>query len=215
VKERPILFSGPMVRAILAGTKTQTRRIVKPQPQLAGGSFYADGCPYGASGGRLWVRETWRSWERTCREDDDRGEEHTCSAHCRQTYVAYEATPRVGYRPVPDRARITYLDESTPLERDPHLLGPWKPSIHMPRAFSRIVLEVTSIRAERLQNITEIGAENEGLTEIAWGVYTNGHEDTRDPIKAFRWLWDEINGDRASWASNPWVWVVGFRRLAP
>jgi hypothetical protein len=267
--ERPILFSGPMVRALLDGRKWQTRRIVKDRPKkdprvwclqslphagpLRDGSWmfsdvdpaewgtffpsdYLDGggirCPYGVAGDRLWVRETWKSRERRCTEDDDHAEDEACSEHCQQTYVYYAATPRVGFRPVPDRARITYLVESSPLTE--WYTSGWRPSIHMPRWASRLLLEVTEVRVERLQDITEEDARAEGLKKlskdggITWkfgipdrdglpGEDDDGqhwHEWATDPRKAFAKLWDRINGDRASWASNPWVWVVSFPRLA-
>lgn len=209
MKERPILFSGAMVRAILAGTKTQTRRIERDGDTIAKLPYPNVCCPYGALGDRLWVRETWRSWRSTCAEDDA-DDEHECGPHCDQTYVAYQATPRDGYRPKPDHARITYLDESTPLERNQRLLGPWKPSIHMPRAFSRIDLEVVSVRVERLQDITEEDARAEGVP-LVMPIGCNSSEYRA----SFRALWAAINGDRAPWASNPWVWRVEFRRARP
>lgn len=254
MKERPILFSGPMVRALLreVDPKVQTRRIVRALPGglspncyvgrngerwcftagEKGGDVHGLPCPYGAPGDRLWVRETWRSWERTC-DEDSADEEHEHTAHCRQTYVAYAATPREGFRPVPDRARITYLDEATPLERNPRLLGPWKPSIHIPRSLSRIDLELEAVRAEQLQAMTDDAARAEGVTPIGKvGCPCEGEEEDPGPhvagcswgdpdidpvtdphLAAFRVLWDAINGKRAAWASNPWVWVLGFRRL--
>lgn len=247
-RERPILFSGPMVRAILDDSKTVTRRIVRvddtpisaaasnagrrqrgipsnavtvrnlgylkcdaPKGSATVSSRVA--CPYGAPGDRLWVRETFSSWEETCATWGDWNEGHTCSAHCRQTYVAYAATPRIGFRPVPDRARITYLDESAPLDRKPRLLGPWRPSIFMPRDLSRITLEIVSVRAERLQDITEEDIRAEGVTretasEMAGRALAQGFE----PRHLWALGWDAINGKRAPWASNPWVWRVEFKR---
>lgn len=241
-----------MVRAILAGTKTVTRRIVTPQPrrvderrlncaepgeppvvvtQLPGwewkSTYTADGgdfagalawhSPYGRPGDRLWVKETFRSWRQTCDEGDN--EDHECYEHCDQTYVAYRATPRVGFRPVPDRAHITFLDESTPLKSNRELLGPWKSSIFMPRWASRITLEVVSVRVERLHEITEDDARREGVerdtapcdhTRLSCdevGCMGPTHRST------FAELWDSINGDRAPWASNPWVRRVEFKRV--
>lgn len=238
--ERPILFSAPMVRAILAGKKTQTRRLVKPQPP-AGCEYVMNGagdhalcfaagtarsaspvcvpptarsadhrlpCPYGIPGDRLWVREAFRSWRDTCyqRDVDD---EHECDEHCDQTYVAYAATPREGYRPRPDRARVTYLDESTPLESNRRLLGPWKPSIHMPRWASRLTPSVASVRVERLQEISEEDARAEGVEVLD----DDGGQPWKDDARtAFRLLWDGLNGKRAPWASNPWVWAVTFEK---
>jgi hypothetical protein len=234
MKERGILFSARMVRAILAGQKSQTRRIVKPREGVVtgtnpdglpivssgGGRGFNAVChevmdsPYGVVGDRLWVRETWRSWERRCIEENDHPDEEPCSEHCHQVYVAYAATPRTGFRPKPDRALITYLDEHTPLERDRQLLGPWKPAIHMPRAFSHITLEVTRVRVERLQDITEEDARAEGVSDVRAAEPGPPFEGAPHR-KLFSWLWDEINEDRAPWSSNPFVWVVEFKRVQP
>lgn len=175
MKERPILFSSPMIRAILAGVKTQTRRIVKgnPIPQMP--------CPYGVAGDRLWVRESFRVEER------GRGT---------QRYEVYF------YR----------ADEPTS-----RLFNPlrYKPSIHMPRALCRIVLEVTAVRVERLQAISEADAIAEGVVRdsVGWNV----PDICVTPISAadaYGLLWDSVNGSGA-WDSNPWVWVVEFKRATP
>jgi hypothetical protein len=241
IKERPILFSAPMVRAILDGSKTQTRRIVKRQPgpsccieegyegespfvysQLGG---YGPGyevdetrtpckCPFGAPGDRLWVREAFRQFDEqgvTPRECSSSGEEEWWS----QQYVAYRATPRKGLRVYPDRANVTFLDESTDLSHDSNLHGPWKPSIHMPRWASRIPLEIVSIRVERLNDISEEDAKAEGIEGtwehqyISQGVNASGKPIAR---VAFAALWGSINGP-GSWDANPWVWVVEFKRV--
>jgi hypothetical protein len=239
VKERPILFSGPMVCAILEGRKTQTRRAINPQPRvghvispdwgtspdghqfgepglwLENGPDYPDGaederrCPYGMPGDRLWVRETWRSWEERC--DDGTGGEHgydtPCGPHCQQTYVAYRATPRQGFRPRPDRAAITFLDESTPLHRyHESLIGPWRPSIFMPRAFSRLTLEITTVRVQRVQDIGQGDACAEGCPS---GI---------EPTGWFSRLWDGVrSGERLKrgegWNANPWVWAITFQAV--
>lgn len=185
--------------------------------------------PYGKPGDRLWVRETWRSWVENCRDDHD---EEPCSSHCNQTYVAYAATPRRGFRPKPDAAAITYLDESSPLEQNPRLLGPWKPSIHMPRWASRITLEVTGVRVERLQDISEADARAEGVESVSdgrntgWLDYSGGArgEEYVTPVgraygfasavESFRSLWESING-ADSWAANPWAWAISFRVVTP
>lgn len=169
MKEHPILFSGPMVRALLAGTKTQTRRIVT-QPRFVGPAMIHAG-PYGGPGDRLWVRETFA-----------------------------ETSGRVIYR------------ESVPMGP-----GVWRPSIFMPRALSRITLEVVSVRVERLQDITDDDILAEGVT-VAGVAALVGKQRSREPIACnLRGLWslgwDAINGKRAPWASNPWVWRVEFRRL--
>jgi hypothetical protein len=180
VKERPILFSGPMVRAILDGQKTQTRRIVKPQPSIEGQEPHLVRCPYGVPGDRLWVRETWGEGGMTKPGDP----------------ASYAAD-------WPDAGAIRK----------------WRPSIHMPRWASRIDLEVTAVRVERLQAITEEDARAEGAAHrIARGGDLSGALEGETPIQHvahFRDLWDSINGERTPWASNPWVWVVSFKRVRP
>ena len=192
MKERPIIFSAPMVRAILAGTKTQTRRVVKLKPwqqieERDGGApwpwMYDDDragdhwlpCPYGQAGDRLWVRESF------------------CDA--RQA-----AAGRVLYRSSGDIA-----------------CG-WKPSIHMPRQFSRITLEVTAVRVERLQDITEADAVAEGVTP-KWEPGCSGRLmeaiggfSFRPAASAYADLWESLHGP-GSWDANPWVWVVEFKRI--
>ncbi|WP_377153284.1 hypothetical protein ACFJIX_17845 [Roseateles sp. UC29_93] len=205
MKERPILFSAPMVRALLAGTKTQTRRIVKPTPvadsRWAGG-FYLEGkksgpraiaveaphiataCPYGAPGDRLWVRETWaHSIHAMAAKSDEDGP------------FVYAATHRVEQR----------LGEK------------WKPSIHMPRYACRLMLEITDVRVERLMSISEEDARAEGIDfdpgegGVFWvpGPGPGCASDTA--AGSFRRLWESINGD-GSWNANPFVWVVEFKR---
>lgn len=181
VKERPLLFSQAMVRALLDGTKTQTRRIVKcpPHYQIEEADdgrrwpWMYDGerdrdhwllCPYGAPGEKLWVREAW--------------------APLTKGY-AYRADPSWNASPA----------------------GRWRPSIHMPRAASRITLEVTDVRVERLQDITRGEAMAEGcpFPNMALGP---------DPRQWYAELWDQINGPGA-WEFNPWVWVVSFKVIKP
>lgn len=194
-KNKGILFSAPMVRALLDGTKTQTRRTVKVTPDQCEdiGIFYAEHpCPYGQPGDRLYVRETWL-------QDSD----------------------GIHYR----------ADETFP-EGAAAMLGGWRPSIHMPRKASRITLEVTGVRVERLNDISEADAIAEGITcenvivgcncnggvhreEFADryffdGGFCDGYEYAED---AYRALWEKINGP-GSWDLNPWVWVIEFRRMA-
>ena len=250
--ERGILFKDRLVRRILAGAKTQTRRIAKlpadvgevridpggtalfgPGPYIKAYGSEVGGhaqmyprirCPYGYPGDRLWVREAWRSWTRSC-ADEDTDDDHECSAHCNQTYVAYRATPRTGFRPVPDRAAITYLDESTPIESNRDLIGPWKPGIHLRRDWARIWLDIVAVRVERLQDISEADALAEGVVSGRIPADENGpersgyvlaHDDGQCTLypsarEAFAAGWCSINGAE-SWASNPWVWVVEFKR---
>jgi hypothetical protein len=188
MKERPILFSGPMVRAILAGRKTQTRRVVADlNPTLAesaaSGSQIANAlrCPYGAPGDRLWVRETWaaqRALDKLPPQMIEAG-----------AWVEYAAGPGGGI-----------------LDR-----GKWRPSIFMPRWASRILLEVTAVRVERLQDISETDAEAEGVDAVSMADVPR--QATMNRRADFKQLWDSINAKRAPWASNPWVWVVEFKRL--
>lgn len=240
--ERPILFSGLMVRAILAGRKTVTRRIVSGAPYGAGCAVYGpeciagDGsaspacamffegstvesrglgvvrCPYGSPGDRLWVRETWRYGDWT--EDglpwiDYAADDHR--ALCE--HVTDDWTDRVhaAWAELSDPSN-TAIDGRAADRR-------WRPSIFMPRWAARLVLDVVGIRIERLQEITEDDARAEGVNPSdAHIVIKDGNRQPdmeRTHRGAFACLWDGINGDRASWESNPWVWRVEFRRVQP
>lgn len=204
--EQPILFSGAMVRAILAGRKTQTRRAVKDAP--LGAAAYCLGvykgvwgihedvnrdegvhrfkCPYGVPGDRLWVRETWAP----SRALDDVPTMRLASGF-----------------PCEYRAGGTSIDGLERLvER-----GGWRPSIFMPRKASRILLEVTEVRVERLQGISEADAMAEGVDAVSMADIPR--QATMSRRADFAQIWDLINGKRAPWASNPWVWVVGFKRV--
>ena len=191
MKKRPILFSAPMVRAILDGCKTQTRRIWKmpswaewdlqeggeksgnliPKDPKNGAWYSVDevACPYGQIGDRLWVREKFRI------TGEGPGEKLSLF----------------------DRDDVQYFADA-----DESYIGPYHPSIHMPRRFSRIQLEITGIRVERLQDIGQGDACAEGCP-IGF-----------EPIDWYRDLWESINGP-GSWAANPWVWCVEFRRIRP
>jgi len=195
MREKPIPFSAPMVRAILSGTKTQTRRVVKPRKdrdlgcdlaacELAGevnGGEYRN-ASY-TPGDRLWVREAWRvfaAFNKKPPRDITRNE-----------LVWYEAQDEVPFHPT--------------------AFGRLRPSMFMPRWASRITLEVTGVRVERLQAISVSDAIAEGVN-----VHVDHHGKPRDsiysPVQAYRDLWEQINGP-GSWGANPWVWVVEFRRL--
>jgi hypothetical protein len=201
IKERPILFSAPMVRAILEGRKTVTRRAVKG-PGL---NFLADFtpeyvalpenhfCPYGKPGDRLWVRETWY-----------------CD-HFEVMRGPYLKPDDLDIGEALDDGTLVYAaDGLTPYEQEQ---PSWKPSIHMPRWASRILMEITDVRVERLQDVTEEQAQAEGACTSAVESFQAAGVD-RPAGFAFRDLWTSINGDD-SWAANPWVWVVEFKRVTP
>jgi hypothetical protein len=190
MKERPILFSAPMVRALLGGKKTQTRRIVKKlhpdcREMIAhdqvGGLFVcrdaSSRCvqmlpsPYGRPGNRLWVKETFAPM----------GDAQSPSS---VRYRADREYPRVK----------------------------WKPSIFMPRRASRILLEVVSVHAERLQDISEADAMAEGIHQPAERAAENLDCPGHSPQETYRELFESING-AGSWDANPWVWVIEFRRI--
>lgn len=180
MKERPILFSAPMVRAILEGRKTQTRRVIKDCYLLGGPPTdeLLKLCPYGQRGDRLWVREAF----------------HICPHH--EDYF-YRAD-----------------DENLPIKCKAHTK--WRPSIHMPRAASRTLLEITGLRVERLQDISQADAIAEGV--YAFNSQSKGLEGKPyyrslfPPNKLFKQLWDSINGED-SWDANPWVWVIEFKKV--
>ncbi|WP_060476687.1 hypothetical protein [Pseudomonas monteilii] len=233
-KERPILFSGPMVRAIVAGRKTVTRREIKPRMRSADTQFELhqrpDGswqpmhtfdescmddqgtehpivCPYGQAGDRLWLREAWA---------------------------------QISVAQAPGESWVVYRECDNRTDYG----GPWKPSIHMRRRDSRILLEVTDVRVERLQDISEDQAKAEGMVYTDFGMQERPGKVSIDGGKTFhplkpqqapgwhagdathpdqcldraRWafanLWEKINGEN-SWDANPWVWVVEFKRVQP
>lgn len=218
MKERGMIFNSEMVRAILDGRKTQTRRIMKPQPEPCprGGHWWpsnafktmlhvedemqngkggwgglvGDACPFGDVGDRIWVRETWA--------------EAGASAQDLKLYRANypEHVPSI-YENVPPAEEIR-----------------WTPSIHMPRWASRILLEITDVRVERLNAISEEDAEAEGIDMEA--LYDSqdcydciaDHNMTGRPTVtgAFKYLWESIYGEEG-WKSNPWVWVIEFKRV--
>lgn len=192
-KERPILFSAPMVRAILDGNKTQTRRVVKlrngqymppsEKADINGWRQMLRNCPYGQPVDRLWVRETFADLRGT-------GIEHRPDPSGPLKRYAFAADHPPGSHG--DEARKEFGVK-------------WKPSIHMPRAASRITLEITGVRVERLQDVSRGDAMAEGcpFQNMAGGP---------NPCNWFAGLWESINGTE-SWQSNPWVWVVEFKRL--
>lgn len=215
--ERPILMSGPMVRAILDGRKTQTRRVVKPQPShftpspnvhhprhpAAYFDAYCNAPKTGANPRGMSDRWCW--WTPDNRQGPD---------WIRCPYGApgdrlwvRETWGTGGYFPWPYGYRAD--GKEYPGEC-------WRPSIHMPRRASRLTLEVTVVRVERLQAITQADARAEGVVDTsgAWDHVPGGLLDTSraGPRGAFEALWNSING-ADSWDANPWVWVVEFRRV--
>jgi hypothetical protein len=225
MSEKPILFSAPMVRAILGGTKTQTRRVIKNQPfevkLVPSGNHLFDYrsdlndysrvvdmkkavtlCPYGQPGGRLWVRETWAP---------DPPIDGTWAS------TSWSGCGRV-VREIPERfhhPRFCIYAASWP-----HDAIRWTPSIHMPRWASRITLAITDVRVERLQSLSEADAIAEGLTGLSdgadrsWTVDADSASEHEDPRETYAWLWESING-QGSWDANPFVWVIEFQLVAP
>lgn len=215
MKERPILFSAPMVRAILDGSKTQTRRVVKPaKDKNSSGCEMApceiaaeinrfrnfDFCPYGAPGDLLWVRETWGNVS-FCSEEEWTPDRPATKIHQLKFGCGYYSGHIIYRADGEFEWENEYGDEQSC----------WNPSIHMPRAASRITLEITNIRVERLNDISEQDAMAEGVdgansdSAQAIGWYEK-------PRRAFERLWESING-AGSWAINPWVWVIEFKKV--
>lgn len=224
MKERPILMNGAMVRAVLDGSKTQTRRVVKQlDPAMGACTTGNDGlpmpvcwayggpvlhCPYGKPGDRIWVRETWgvisHAWDEACNLIDwapDRPATAISEMPFGQGYysghVIYAA----------DGAFEWSGDDDG--DGDPR--SAWHPSIHMPRRASRILLEIVSVRVERLNDCSDADARAEG-TPGGHGVIPS-YNYHATPSEHFSHLWESING-AGSWAANPWVWVIEFKRVA-
>ncbi|WP_200982589.1 ASCH domain-containing protein [Klebsiella quasipneumoniae] len=247
MKERGMIFNSEMVRAILDGRKTQTRRIMKVQPEsnqlglllITDSTKHSDigkyhwaesnatgnhvrsklfSSPFGAVGERIWVRETWATlgneegcyvdWEDNLCKGDERSAARIYRASCEQRPCDY------GLWSIPDDA---YWKPHT---KEHKFEGAWRPSIHMPRWASRILLEITDVRVERLNAISEEDAEAEGIDMEA--LYDSqdcydciaDHNMTGRPTVtgAFKYLWESIYGEE-SWKSNPWVWVIEFKRV--
>lgn len=207
MRERPILFSAPMVRAILAGTKTQTRRPYKTRKHPDFGCAMAASelvcepqhvidrtCPYGQPGDRLWVRETWNWFDPDEIPEVRRGR--------RAPFTGQQGARKIPW--------VAAYAADGHLEHEHLGLALWRPSVHMPRWASRILLEITAVRIERLQDITWIDAAKEGTP------VPRRARDRVDPeigcVAQFRTLWESING-RGSWDANPWVWVIEFMRV--
>lgn len=197
MKERGMIFNGEMVRAILDGRKTQTRRPIKwKQTRFTEIGEREDGskwlwsedaehacdfwhpCPFGAVGDRIWVRETWNKYGGLL------------------TY----------------RADHDWIDD---MRKETVCTAKWVPSIHMPRWASRILLEITDVRVERLNSISQEDAQAEGLELTGWRpTYSDPDSggEVMTPYDNFAELWSSIYGDE-SWQANPWVWVIEFKRI--
>lgn len=222
MKQTGLMFKGELVRAILDGRKTQTRRVMKPQPATverwkhgeptletsvnwtvmrdASGKGWSNcgpfRCPFGKPGDLIYVRETWMDLQGT-------GVEYISDGKL-QRYAYAADTPPGSYG---DECRKEYGLK-------------WRPSIHMPKSAARIWLEITGVRVERLQDISETDAIAEGIERVddffgcaCWKAYgePDGADEVcpDDPIGSFRSLWDSTGGD---WQANPWVWVIDFKR---
>lgn len=274
MKERPILFNGEMVRAILEGRKTQTRRIIKGNfnhmrwcPIQKSNRY--DGwedehgnpypCPFGVPGDRLWVRETWRiyGWHEgepfnlqykadgSVLSEPSNSEYYDEDKYTQLGIDSGDDCERAGIEP--DNYGVYHFEEGTDLPTR------WRPSIHMPRWASRITLEITGVRVERLHKISEEDARAEGIDYLFnqedcetvvgivgtkpedhgyknylwhgdYGNYGMGNKQSdswpyqfsgyKDAVGSFSSLWEKIHAKLGyPWASNPWVWVIEFRRL--
>lgn len=203
MKETGLMFKAPLVRAILAGQKTQTRRVVKgvghdncialrkPSKTKAGVFTHAMDapklgmCPWGQPGDRIYVRETWR------------GVVNIAPPGSYEYAVA---------RYVPDQEHCRRVEYAATQEADGE---PWRPAIHMPKWAARIWLEVTGVRVERLQQITEADCIAEGAPGGHGAI--GGYHYNTTPLEQFRNIWESTGGD---WDANPWVWVVDFKVLS-
>lgn len=231
MKERGMIFNAEMVRAILDGRKTQTRRIMKPQPEPCprGGHWWpsnafktmlhvedemqngkggwgglvGDACPFGDVGDRIWVRETFQG----PLVHEELFEEYSAYPEKFETPEYCEYAADGGVRP-------EYCD----LDDNPR--HGWRPSIHMPRWASRILLEITNVRVERLNAISEEDAEAEGIdmealydSQDCYDCIADNNMTGRPTVTgAFKYLWESIYGEE-SWKANSWVWVISFKRV--
>ncbi|QFT55616.1 hypothetical protein [Microbulbifer sp. THAF38] len=241
ITEKPILFNADMVRAILDGRKTQTRRILGGKrvwpSDIIQDTDFIDGkevplgfehfehgwlktesmCPHGQPGDRLWVRETW--WQAgdwvTAYPEDDEG--HWGGS--KRIHFAADGTPPNE----PNYDHPNGLQNGSFAAAHPHRVWRKRPSIHMPRWASRITLEITNVRVERIQDISEEDAIAEGIRNSTLQIPLTKavmyhHEPWPTPVcgesarDAYGALWESING-KDSWDKNPWVWVIEFRRV--
>lgn len=230
MKERPVIFNGEMIRALLDGRKTQTRRVIanvgadnciplQKQTKTKDGIYthVMDApmyglCPFGQVGDRLWVRETWG----VVSHDFDESEQIIDWVPDRPATAIHEMPFGNGYYSghaiYAADGEFTWGDDDGHGER-----SCWKPSIHMPHAACRILLEITAVRVERLNNISEEDARAEGISD--GGCLNCGEPEPcgcanpqPDATDAFAYLWQSIYGVE-NWLTNPWVWVIEFKRV--
>lgn len=218
--ERPILFSAPMIRSLLDGRKTQTRRIVKPQPCFPADAYGIKPCPsgkciyrtengngfidirspFGYQSDILWVRETWKLFLNSEKGYHPTGKQ----------------SPRSGN---PDAGLSHFIYAADYEESDIKSLSPWKPAIHMPKSACRTKVEITSVGLERVQDISKQDAIREGIESatfedgIKYKLYGNFEIFQDSPIASFASLWDSIHGTGA-WKLNPFVWSISFKRIS-
>lgn len=218
MKERGMIFNGEMVRAILDGRKTQTRRPIKwkqtrfteigeredgskwPWSEDAEHAFdFWHPCPFGSVGDRIWVRETFQG----PLFDFD-----LMDSYCKDS-TPFEKSEFCVYKADGVPAPEFY-------DADDELHCCWRPSIHMPRWASRILLEITDVRVERLNSIHDVDAMREGIQNLTTCSHSDfgipGVVNAQHPVRAFQLLWESIYG-ADSWRTNPWVWVIEFKRV--
>lgn len=233
MKDRPIIFNADMVRAVLDGRKTQTRRMLTPHhlkmidaaasagechPLESGRqhansqSYYREWCPFGAVGDRLWVRETWSVVSHAFDDDglmiDYVPDRPAKAVHEQPFGRGYYS----GHAIYAADGGFTWGDDDGCVDGR----SCWKPSIHMPRWASRITLEITGVRVERMYDISEADARAEGVEQLRGGFWRHYQPGwTQHQLSArgsFVTLWKSIYGEE-SWQANPWVWVIEFKRV--
>lgn len=182
MKETGLMFKAPLVRAILEGRKTQTRRVLRNQR-----AYDLDKAPLGQPGDRIYVRETWR------------GVVNIAPPGSYEYAVA---------RYVPDQEHCRRVEYAATQEADGE---PWRPAIHMPKWAARIWLEVTGVRVERLQDISEADALDEGARFELASIDSVRIGATASFLSGFRNIWESTGGD---WDANPWVWAIDFKVLS-
>lgn len=228
MKERPIIFSSEMVQAILEGRKTQTRRVIKVTKKTEWlltynwtdeyiknpDNYLVDDCPYGAIGDRLWVREKWRIvwWgedpykieyaDGTILSEPGDSSDYDNDAYARLTEQCSKDC---------DNARLEVDGEGYYILMDGVIPTRWRSPIYMPRWASRIMLEITNVRVERIQEMSPIDTVAEGVyhPQLNYGIAEGPYA-----IATFANYWDSLNEKRGyPWSSNPWVWVIEFKRI--